>query len=165
VPGHPPAGSTLASVARNGEQFWRVNFGVQKRDGRDFGRGDVCIQCWRQAGAAFAFAHLPWPSLQCLPQVDTASLQLRSGECVALIGPNEAGKTTLARLLAGELKPTSGSIVFRRGTAVTHAAPSSARRYVIATVRGERRRIRKRPRRAATCAGCRLYSFAPPPLR
>ena len=42
--------------------------------------------------------------------VDGMSLRLERGERVSVIGPNGAGKTTLFRLIAGELRPTSGRI-------------------------------------------------------
>jgi len=37
-------------------------------------------------------------------------LSIREGEAVGLIGPNDAGKTTLVKLLLGLLKPTFGSV-------------------------------------------------------
>jgi branched-chain amino acid transport system ATP-binding protein len=39
------------------------------------------------------------------------SLQVNSGEIVALVGPNGAGKTTLMRTIAGLHRPASGSVV------------------------------------------------------
>ncbi|WP_114193954.1 heme ABC transporter ATP-binding protein [Edaphovirga cremea] len=40
--------------------------------------------------------------------IDDISLQLHSGELVAIIGPNGAGKSTLLRLLTGYLQPQQG---------------------------------------------------------
>jgi ATP-binding cassette, subfamily F, member 3 len=44
------------------------------------------------------------------PIVDRASFTLRDGDRVGLIGPNGGGKTTLLRLLAGQLEPTAGTL-------------------------------------------------------
>jgi len=44
--------------------------------------------------------------------VNDVDLDVRTGSLHAIIGPNGAGKTTLFNLLAGDLRPTSGTIVF-----------------------------------------------------
>ncbi|NVK36248.1 MAG: ABC transporter ATP-binding protein [Rhodobacteraceae bacterium] len=44
--------------------------------------------------------------------VNGCSFTVREGTITGLIGPNGAGKTTLFNLIAGALKPTSGSIRF-----------------------------------------------------
>jgi len=44
------------------------------------------------------------------PVLHDVSLELRAGEAVALVGPNAAGKSTLVRVLAGLLRPRSGSV-------------------------------------------------------
>ncbi|HMA01137.1 MAG: heme ABC exporter ATP-binding protein CcmA [Gemmatimonas sp.] len=41
--------------------------------------------------------------------VSEVTLALEEGDCLALFGPNGAGKTTLLRMLAGLLRPTSGT--------------------------------------------------------
>jgi ABC-2 type transport system ATP-binding protein len=42
--------------------------------------------------------------------VDALDLTVRSGEFYALVGPNGAGKTTTLRMVAGLLKPDTGSV-------------------------------------------------------
>ncbi len=44
------------------------------------------------------------------PALEGVSAMLRSGQITGLVGPDGAGKTTLIRLMAGLLAPTSGSI-------------------------------------------------------
>jgi ABC-2 type transport system ATP-binding protein len=44
------------------------------------------------------------------PAVDGLDLKVREGEFYALLGPNGAGKTTTLRMVAGLLRPDSGSI-------------------------------------------------------
>jgi ATPase subunit of ABC transporter with duplicated ATPase domains len=40
------------------------------------------------------------------------NFQVEAGERIAIIGPNGVGKTTLMRVLAGELKPTAGTLTW-----------------------------------------------------
>ena len=54
--------------------------------------------------------------------VRDVSLALAPGECLALFGPNGAGKPTLLRMLGGLLKPTAGRAVLQR-----HTLPGDAR--------------------------------------
>jgi heme exporter protein A len=59
--------------------------------------------------------------------LDGIDFDVRAGESVALFGANGAGKTTLLRLLAGTLRPTSGSLLVggvdaRRQDAAARAA-------------------------------------------
>jgi len=51
-----------------------------------------------------------------------ASLEVRPGEMVALLGPNGVGKSTLLKVIAGLLPATAGSVRFG-GVDVTAAAP------------------------------------------
>ena len=46
------------------------------------------------------------------PVLANINFNIEAGERVAIIGPNGIGKTTLMRLLAGELHPTSGRIAW-----------------------------------------------------
>jgi ATP-binding cassette subfamily F protein uup len=48
------------------------------------------------------------------PVIRDFSVRIQRGDRIGIIGPNGCGKTTLIKLLVGELEPTSGSI--KRGT-------------------------------------------------
>jgi len=42
--------------------------------------------------------------------IDTITAQIKAGKLTGLVGPDGAGKTTLMRLLANLMQPTSGTI-------------------------------------------------------
>lgn len=65
------------------------------------------------------------------PLVDGIDLKLPRGKLVALVGPNGAGKSTLLRLFAGEIAPSSGSMLFD-GREISHIPPGQlARRRAV----------------------------------
>jgi len=47
-----------------------------------------------------------------LTALDNVSVTFSKGECIALLGPNGCGKTTLIKTLLGMVVPDSGSIFF-----------------------------------------------------
>src|SRR4051812_11925718 len=51
---------------------------------------------------------------------DQMSLHVEAGERVAMLGRNGVGKTTLMKVMTGELKVDSGRIVYQKGIRVTH---------------------------------------------
>lgn len=60
--------------------------------------------------------------------LDQLSLEVLEGERVVILGPNGAGKSTLIQLLAGELQPSAGEVLFM-GQSVTRL--SSRQRAVM----------------------------------
>ncbi len=70
-------------------------------------------------------------AFQALLAVQNVNLRVERGELVGLIGPNGAGKSTLFNLIAGLIRPTSGSIRFD-GRDVTGWKPYQVARVGIA---------------------------------
>ena len=62
-----------------------------------------------------------------LAAVENVSLDVRTGELHAVIGPNGAGKSTLINLLSGELRASSGEILFH-GREIGSLAPEQRSR-------------------------------------
>jgi ATPase subunit of ABC transporter with duplicated ATPase domains len=72
--------------------------------------------------AQFADAHFSYPGNEILTG---ASLLIRPGDRLALVGPNGTGKSTALRLLAGDLQPDGGDVrVLGKSTTVAYLRQS-----------------------------------------
>ncbi|BEU28519.1 sugar ABC transporter ATP-binding protein [Paraburkholderia sp. 22B1P] len=68
-----------------------------------------------------------------IPAVKNVSLTLRKGEIHALLGENGAGKSTITKMMAGVVEPTSGEVRLEGNTVKFHS-PHEALRSGIAMV-------------------------------
>jgi iron complex transport system ATP-binding protein len=66
-----------------------------------------------------------------------ASLVLRRGEAVALVGPNAAGKSTLVRTLAGLLPPAGGAVLLEGRALASWSRAAIARRVALVAAEDE----------------------------
>ena len=60
----------------------------------------------------------------CDPLFEDVMLALSSGERVALVAPNGVGKSTLLKIVAGEIEPSSGRVIRRRELSVGYLRQS-----------------------------------------
>ena len=68
-----------------------------------------------------------------LRAIDDLSFEVEKGELVGVVGPNGSGKTTCFNLLTGYIKPTSGSVRFRRSSIVGLPPHKIAARGIVRT--------------------------------
>ena len=66
-----------------------------------------------------------------LRALNAVDFDIAAGSITAIIGPNGAGKTTLFNLIAGDERPTSGTVVFD-GREIGHLAPDEVCRLGVA---------------------------------
>ena len=137
------AGRVLLDESREAAESWLAEhrpgwLGLSEHDQVAEPEEDVC----RLRGVEFAYDDAP-------PVVAGLDLELRRGEVVALTGPNGSGKTTVAKLAAGLLKPDAGTIELHGRAAMLLQDPS---RYCVRErvdeevalgVAGDRRRARR----------------------
>src|SRR5947207_9491197 len=71
-----------------------------------------------------------------VPALRGATLQVQSGEYVAIMGPSGCGKSTFLHIVGGMLKPTSGSVIIEGEdlTAMTDPQRTDLRRRKIGFV-------------------------------
>jgi ABC-type Mn2+/Zn2+ transport system ATPase subunit len=86
-------------------------------------RGDVIAVDPPAAGSSVVVEHVS-ASYGRRIALDDVSLTVRQGSLLAVIGPNGAGKSTLLKLIAGLIRPTSGTL------SVLGGPPGSAARAV-----------------------------------
>jgi iron complex transport system ATP-binding protein len=82
-----------------------------------------------------SYAYLPNPSQAPVFTLEATSFQVKSGEMVAVLGPNASGKSTVLKLVAGALQPLSGRILLNG--LETHVMEPRLRAQKIAMVQQE----------------------------
>ena len=73
--------------------------------------------------------------------LNDVSLQVKTGEIVALIGPSGCGKSTLLNLIGGLASPSAGEIAIEGQLAFATAFPPNASLFGDWTENGESRRL------------------------
>jgi ATP-binding cassette subfamily F protein uup len=90
---------------------------IQRRERRDrIADVEFQVQEAERSGKLVAEALNVTHAFGAAPVIEDFSTRIMRGDRIGIIGPNGCGKTTLIRLLTGELQPTSGSI--RCGTSL-----------------------------------------------
>ncbi|MGH8904966.1 MAG: ABC transporter ATP-binding protein [Egibacteraceae bacterium] len=109
--------SAIAALAR---LVGVADFPIPAEPARPAAPADASVQ-------VIGLHHAYVPGHEVLASVDVS---LAPGERVALVGPSGAGKTTLAKLVAGVHQPTAGQVRIG-GVSLDQLGPAAARRAVV----------------------------------
>lgn len=82
-----------------------------------------------------SYAYAPNPQQAPVFTLEATSFQAKSGEVVAVLGPNASGKSTLLQIISGALQPLSGRVLLNGF--VTHQLEPRSRGQRIAMVQQE----------------------------
>jgi len=82
-----------------------------------------------------SYAYAPNPQQAPVFTLEATSFQAKSGEVVAVLGPNASGKSTLLQIISGALQPLSGRVLLNGF--VTHQLEHRTRGQRIAMVQQE----------------------------
>jgi ATP-binding cassette subfamily F protein uup len=93
---------------------------IERRERRErLGQIDLKAQDAAPSGKLVFEANDVWFDFGKQPVIADFSTRIMRGDRIGIVGPNGCGKTTLIKLLMGDLEPTRGSI--RRGTSLLPA--------------------------------------------
>jgi len=79
------------------------------------------------------------------PLFTCPDLEIRRGNCVALLGPNGSGKTTFIKTVLGQVSPKAGTVRFGAGVKVGYFAQTQASLNLKATILDEILSVRNLP--------------------
>lgn len=91
-------------------------------------RGDVLLRATNLVKDFKGNANLFGRSRTGIRAVDNVSVEIEEGETLAIVGESGSGKSTVARLLARLMRPTSGTVEFE-GQDVTHLEDNALREF------------------------------------
>src|SRR5262249_49774298 len=105
---------------------------VMERGGKDAPRTNTDT---RLSVEQVSYAYSPNPSQAPIFTLEATSFQVKSGEVLAIRGPNASGKSTVLKLIAGALPPLSGRVLLNGSE--THLMEPRVRAQRIAMVQQE----------------------------
>ncbi len=112
---------TRAQRTKNKDHVARVEALAQERPKEQDGQVDFAIPTGPRLGSMVLELSKVTKSIGGRTLIRDLSLRVEPGDRIGVVGPNGVGKTTLIKLILGEEKPDSGTIVVGPNTRFVHA--------------------------------------------